>query len=266
MRWVLTLIAGPNGRSLLPDIAAATGNVLPGRAAPSWLSPGEACDFFVETNDGSAAEVERAARATIGDAAIDLVLQPAEGRCKRLLVADLEATIIENEMVDELAELHGIGPKVAEITRRAMNGEIDFVAALEARVALLHGMGCEILDLAAARIRPNAGARALLATMRRDGAATALVSGGFKVFADRVAKDLGFGHVVANRLDFVNRKVAGTVTAPIVTGETKRATLLTLAARHGLLPAQALAVASASPFMRSPWLPGPPVGGSTTPI
>jgi phosphoserine phosphatase len=242
MRWVLTLIAGENGRSLLPDMAAAIGKALPRRAAPSWLSPGEACDFFVKTSDGGAAETERAARATIGDAAIDLVLQPADGRRKRLLVADLEATIIENEMVDELAELYGIGPKVAEITRRAMNGEIDFVGALEARVALLRGMDCDVLDHAAARIRLNAGARALLATMRRDGAATALVSGGFKMFADRVAKELGVGHVVANRLDFVNRKLAGTVTAPIVTGETKRATLLALAARHGLLPAQALAV------------------------
>jgi phosphoserine phosphatase len=242
MRWVLTLIAGKSGRGLLPEMAGAIGKVLPGRALPAWLMPGEACDLFVETADGAAAEMEAAARAIIGGAAIDLVLQPADGRRKGLLVADLEGTVIENEMLDELAELHGIGPRVAEITRRAMNGEIDFVGALAARVALLSGLDCRVLDEAASRIRPRAGTRALLATMRRDGAATALVSGGFTVFADRVAKDLGFGHVVANRLDLVDRKVAGTVAAPIVTAETKRATLVALAARHGVPPARTLAV------------------------
>ena len=130
MRMVVTLIAGPAGRPLLPDIAAAIGGMLP--AATLWLAPGEACDLFFEAADAAASE--SAARAVIGGAAIDLVLQPAAERKKRLLVADLEATIIENEMLDELAELLGIGPRVAEITRRAMNGELDFVEALEARV------------------------------------------------------------------------------------------------------------------------------------
>jgi phosphoserine phosphatase len=243
MRRVLTLIAGENGRPMLADAASAIGAVLPGRPAPRWLAPGEACDLLVETaDDGGGAEIAAAASAIIGDAAIDLVLQPAAERKKRLLVADLEATIIENEMLDELAELQGIGPRVAGITRRAMNDEIDFAAALVARVALFAGVDCHILDEAASRIRPRAGARALVATMRRDGAATALVSGGFTVFADRVAEALGFGHVVANRLDLVGGRIAGTVSAPIVTGETKRETLFALAARYGISPAQTLAV------------------------
>ena len=239
MRVVMTVIAGPAGRPLLPEIAAAIGRLLPRPAAPVWLAPGEACDLVFDAAaaaDGAASE--SAARALIGGAAIDLVLQPAAQRKKRLLVADLESTMIENEMLDELAELLGLGPRVAEITRRAMNGEIDFVAALEARVALLGGVDCRLLDRAAARIRLRPGAPELVATMRRDGAAAALVSGGFTVFADRVAKALGFDHVVANRLDIAAGRIAGTMSAPIVTDKTKARTLLALAARYGISSAQ----------------------------
>jgi phosphoserine phosphatase len=243
MQCALTLIAAESSRPLRAEAAAEIGAALPGWPAPAWLAPAEACDFLVDIeNSAVEAEIEAAVRALIGTAAIDIVLQPAVGRRKRLLVADLEATIIENEMLDELAELRGIGALVAEITRRAMDGEIDFVGALEARLALLAGMDCGVLDAAASRIRPRAGARALVATMRRDGAATALVSGGFMVFAEPVAQALGFGHVIANRLDLVDGKLTGTVAAPIVTGATKRQTLLALAARHGLSPAQTLAV------------------------
>jgi phosphoserine phosphatase len=242
MLAVLTLIAGEAGRSALPDAAVAIGGILPARVAPVWLAPGEACDFVFETDDPADADIECAARALIGGAAIDLVLQPEAVRKKRLLVADLESTIIKNEMLDELAALLGLGPRVADITRRAMNGEIDFVEALAARVALLAGADRRVLDEAAARIRLYPGARALVATMRRDGAAAALVSGGFTVFAQRVATALGFDHVVANRLDIVGGRIAGTVRAPIVTGATKRATLLALAVRHRLAPAETLAV------------------------
>jgi len=145
-------------------------------------------------------------------------------------------------MLDELAERLGIRPQVAEITRRAMNGEIDFVAALEARVALLKGMGARVLEKAAARIRLTQGARALIATMRRAGAATALVSGGFTVFAEPVAATLGFDRVVANRLDLVGGRITGTVRRPIVTRDTKRQVLLTLATELGITPAEAIAV------------------------
>jgi phosphoserine phosphatase len=238
MRMVVTLIAGPAGRPLLPDIAAAIGGMLP--AATLWLAPGEACDLFFEAADAAASE--SAARAVIGGAAIDLVLQPAAERKKRLLVADLESTIIENEMLDELAELLGIGPRVAEITRRAMNGELDFVEALEARVGLLGGVDCRVLDRAAARIRLTGGAPELVATMRRAGAVTALVSGGFMVFAEKVAEVLGFDHVVANRLGIAAGRIAGTMPAPIVTDETKCDTLLALAARYGLSPEATLAI------------------------
>ena len=146
----------------------------------------------------------------------------------------MESTIIENEMLDELADRVGLRPQISEITRRAMNGEIDFVSALEARVALLAGMEERVLDEVANHIRLTSGARALVATMRAAGAFTALVSGGFGFFADQLAAELGFDRAVSNRLDIVAGRIAGTIQRPIVTGKTKRQTLLTLAAELGI--------------------------------
>ncbi len=137
-------------------------------------------------------------------------------------------------MLDELADFIGLRREISEITRRAMNGEIEFTAALEARVALLAGLPDHALDEAACRIRLRAGARQLIATMRRAGAVTALVSSGFMIFANSVAVDLGFDHVIANQLDVTAGRIAGTVPPPIVTGQSKRETLLALAADHAV--------------------------------
>ena len=240
MGMVLTLVAGARDRSSLPSLARAIAGTLGIGSEPDWLAPGEACDLVLDAI--SAGRAEMTARALIKGAAIDVLVQPAVGRRKQLLVADLESTIIENEMLDELAERLGIRPRVAEITRRAMNGEIDFVTALEARVALLKGMKARVLEEAAVRIRLTPGARALVATMRRSGSATALVSGGFTVFAELVGANLGFDRVVANRLDLVQGRIAGTVQHPIVTPEIKREALLALAAEFGIAPAQTIAV------------------------
>ena len=240
MGMVLTLIAGLGGRSRLPRLAPAVAAALGIGREPIWLAPGAACDLVLDARNAVGAE-ERA-RAAIEGAAIDVLVQPERGRRKRLLVADLESTIIENEMLDELAEPLGLGPRVSDITRRAMNGEIDFAEALEARVALLKGIEARVLEEAVARIRLTAGARALVATMRCHGAATALVSGGFTVFAEPVAAALGFDRVVANRLDLAEGRIAGTVLPPIVTRETKREALLALAAEFGIPPAQTIAV------------------------
>jgi phosphoserine phosphatase len=220
MHKVVTLIAGPNAEAALAGCAAEVSRITGGAA--DWLAP-EACDIACHAVD------ERAVRAAIGNLPIDLVVQPAAGRRKRLLVADLESTIIENEMLEELADFLGLRAHVAEITRRAMNGEIDFVGALTERVALLRGMPVTVLDEAAQRIRLMPGAKTLLATMRRAGASTALVSGGFTVFAERVAGELGFDRVVANRLDVADGRLAGTVTPPIVSAGTKHAALVALA-------------------------------------
>ena len=240
MRMVLTLIAGLHGRSRLPRLASAIVEALRTGREPVWLAPDEACDLVLDAT--CPVRIEETARSLINGAGVDLLVQPIAGRRKRLLVADLESTIIENEMLDELAERLGIRPRVSEITRRAMNGEIDFVTALEARVALLKGMGARVIEEAAARIRLTPGARALVATMRHAGAATALVSGGFTVFAEPVAAALGFDRVVANRLDLVRGRITGTVQRPIVTRDTKREALLALTAELGIAPAQTIAV------------------------
>jgi phosphoserine phosphatase len=235
---ILTLIAAPAAASLLPDIAATIAAAW--QAEVHWLSPGEACDVPLEPTDAPAAEA--LARQAIGGAPIDTVVQPAEGRRKRILVADMESTIIENEMLDELADFIGLRAHVAEITRRAMNGELDFVGALTERVALLKGLPASLIDQAATRIRIMPGASELVATMRAAGAVTALVSGGFTVFAERVGVALGFDRVVANRIDIADGRLLGTVQPPIATSATKRDTLLALARECGVAAGDTLAV------------------------
>jgi phosphoserine phosphatase len=233
------LIAGPGGEGLSQGLVSEIRAAL-SAAEPDWLAPGLACDLSFAASDAGPAEAT--ARQAIGDATIDVLVQPAQGRRKRVFVADLESTIIENEMLDELADFVGLRAHVAEITRRAMNGELDFAAALTERVALLRCLPARVLDEAASRIRLMPGARALLATLRRAGVRTALVSGGFTVFAEPVAAELGFEQVVANRLDIAEGRIAGTVAAPILTRDTKRDTLLELAQQNGVPLAATLAI------------------------
>jgi phosphoserine phosphatase len=238
MNLVMTVIAGPGAAGGLADLVAALAASLPLAGAPDWLAPGMACDLRLTGIARQAA----AARRQIGGAAIDVVVQPAAGRRKRVLVADLESTVIENEMLEELADFVGLRARVAENTRRAMNGEIDFAGALAERVLMLKGLSATVLDKAASRIRLMPGARALLATSRAAGVRTALVSGGFSVFAGGIAAELGFDRVVANRLDIAGGRIAGTVAAPIVTGATKRDALLALAEECAVSRSATLAV------------------------
>jgi phosphoserine phosphatase len=239
MTVALTLIAAADSRQSLPRLAGAVAAAVEASREPVWLAD-EACDLVLDVS--TAGPAEAAARTVIGDAQIDLLVQPVEHRRKRLLVTDLESTIIENEMLDELADFVGRRQEVSEITLRTMNGEIDFAGSLEARVRLLAGLPARVLEEAAGRIRLGAGARQLIATMRADGAVTALVSSGFMAFAQRIGVELGFDHIVANRLDLSAGRIAGTVSPPIVTGETKRQTLLAVAAEHGVPLQQSMAV------------------------
>jgi phosphoserine phosphatase len=190
---------------------------------PDWLATDIACDIPF---DGPIHE--------IGMTGIDAVTVPAEGRRKKLLVADMESTMIENEMLDELADFLGLREKIAGITARAMNGEIDFAGALTERVGLLKGLPVARLDEAATRIRYMPGGAALIATMKKHGATCALVSGGFTHFTAMVRDRLGFDLDAANSLTHDGKALSGTVALPILGKEAKLTTLRQLAAERGL--------------------------------
>jgi phosphoserine phosphatase len=233
---VVTLIAARAGDacSAAVDTARQSLAKLGARLEPSdWLSPGRVCD--VPFDDVAPDQADAGVRAALGsDAAIDVLAQHTAGRRKQLLVADMEATIIANEMLDELAEIRGIQAQIADITRRAMNGEIEFAGALRERVGLLKDMPESALAEAGTRIRINPGAAALVATMRKHGAYTAIVSGGFRIYADRVRRELGFDIAVANELLVENGKLTGHVKEPILGKEAKLATLTLLAVERHL--------------------------------
>jgi phosphoserine phosphatase len=174
---------------------------------------------------------------------VDVIVQPEAERRRGLLVADMDSTMISVECIDELADYAGLKAEVAAITERAMRGELDFAGALKARVALLEGLDAAAIDRCREeRVRLTPGARALVRTMRREGAATVLVSGGFTAFAEPVGVEIGFEAVVANRLVVKAGRLTGKVESPIVGAETKRQTLLDALARRGLEASAALAV------------------------
>lgn len=198
---------------------------------PDWLAPGIACEIAF---DG-------VAKAPVL-AGVDAVIVPTANRRKRLLVADMESTMIENEMLDELADFLGLREKIAGITARAMNGELDFAAALNERVGLLAGLPVAKLDEAAMRIRYMPGGASLIATMKAHGATCALVSGGFTYFTGMVKQALGFDFEAANVLKHDGHMLAGTVELPILGKEAKLATLERLCAERGLSPADAVTV------------------------
>ena len=171
-----------------------------------------------------------------------MLAQPAGERRKRLLIADMESTLIENEMLDELADYVGKRAEIAAITARAMNGELDFTGALDARVELLAGLDQSVLDESAQRIRYMPGAAALIATMQANGAQTAIVSGGFRWYTALVARKLGVGQEFGNHLEIRHGKLTGKVVPPILGREAKLETLVRLATEAGLPLAATLAV------------------------
>jgi phosphoserine phosphatase len=177
------------------------------------------------------------------DLLLDVIVQPAVNREKKLLIADMDSTMITVECIDELADYAGIKPQIAEVTERAMRGELDFAAALDARVALLKGLDAGAIDRCLSeRVRMSPGAETLIKTMRARGAMTILVSGGFTRFAGPVGAQLGFERVIANRLVIAGDALAGTVEKPIVDSSTKESTLLGAAAELGLGAGETLAV------------------------
>lgn len=242
MQHVLTLIA-PAGQLPAPLIARVRSALIAlgaNAGSPDWLSEAEAVDLPFE---GLAPEQAQAAAAgTFGGVPVDSVAQAAEGRRKRLLIADMDSTIVTSETLDELAAYAGLKERVAEITRRSMNGEIDFAAALRERVAMLKGLALSALEATWAETRVMPGAKALVRTMAANGAHCALASGGFTWFTGRVAEKVGFTSHHANTLQDDGSTLTGTVAEPIFDREAKLNTLKRLAAELSLPLADTLAV------------------------
>jgi phosphoserine phosphatase len=235
---VVTLLTNPETPVLERVTVESLRNAWGGGEA-RWLDPGVAAEFDLAEVPANRWEVWEDLQAL----RVDLVVQKAEGRKKRLLIADMDSTMIRQECIDELADEAGVGARVADITARAMNGELDFEAALRERVGLLKGLPeAVIAEVLRDRITLMPGGSVLLATMKANGAYAALVSGGFTAFTSAVATRLGFDENRANTLHVVEGRLAGTVAAPILGKEAKLQALHEITARLGITPAQALAV------------------------
>ena len=208
----------------------------PGADFAGWIDDGDAADLKFSTDF-------RAARWALEELpGVDVIVQ-SEQRAKKLLVADMDSTIIGQECIDELADFAGLKPEIAAITERAMQGELDFEAALRERVALLAGLDEDaIARCLAERVRPNPGALTLVRSMRAMGASCLLVSGGFLSFAEPVARYVGFDRVRANRLGIAEQLLTGKVDNPIVDAAAKRAALIEAREELGLQPSDVLAI------------------------
>ena len=232
--WMLVMIAPTHtlDPALLQRVATASGG-----GTPVWLSPGEAAEIPCPTPPDM-----QAVTAAVANAPVDVAVLPATNRRKRLLIADMDSTIVTGETLDELAAFAGVGDQVAAITTRSMNGELDFAAALRERVALLEGLDLAALDRTWQGVRLTPGARTLVQTMQANGATTALVSGGFTWFTSRVAALCGFDVHRANILLDDGHTLTGRVAEPILDREAKLATMLELAAAAAIPAADCLAV------------------------
>ena len=241
---MLSLVAAPGG--LLPPHARAAADALRAAgaavAAGTWLGAGEAWEAAFAGLPPARAEA--AVRTALAGVAADVAATPAAGRRKRLLAADMDSTIVGQECLDRLAARAGVGAQVAELTRRAMAGEMDFAQALRRRVALLAGRPAALLrQTLEADVRLNPGARTLVATMQAHGAGAALLTGGFRCFAEPMAARAGFDDCTGNRLGVEEGVLTGRLVGPVEGGaESKRATLVRLAARRGVPLAATLAV------------------------
>jgi phosphoserine phosphatase len=253
MSYVATLISRPDRPAVTQGLAERVARHLPEGRVADWLAHGVAIDvqFCGAAENGGAGATDpwlrkltSEVRALIGDLPVDIVLQGQSARRKRLLVADMDSTMIGQECIDELADYAGFKDRVAAITKRAMEGELAFAPALRERVALLEGLPFSTIDIVIdERIHLTPGGRALVKTMRANGAYACVVSGGFTAFMARIAAAIGFDEYRANTLlvDAAGR-LTGEVAEPIVGREAKRDTLIALRERFGLARDATLAV------------------------
>ena len=234
--FIATLIARPG--LLDPALALSLRNAW-GGGDVQWLAPDEAADFALAEVPGNLWQVWDELQAM----GVDLAVQRIEGRRKKMLLADMDSTMIRQECIDELADAAGVGDRVKEITARAMNGELDFEGALTERVGLLKGLPeaiiAQVLD---SRITLMPGGPALIATMKANGAYCALVSGGFTAFTARVAEQLGFDENRANTLIVADAALSGEVGRPILGREAKVQALEEITARLEISEADVIAV------------------------
>jgi phosphoserine phosphatase len=230
MTSVLVLIAAPGSNAINDAVVGVVGT------PPLWLSKGEAADFTAPD------DLEKV-RQALAPFPIDVNLVSKSNRRKRLLIADMDSTMIQQECIDELGIVAGLGDKIKAITVRAMRGEIDFADALRERVGLMAGLDAKVIDsILRERITFMPGGKTLVATMKAQRAYTALVSGGFRQFTAKVAASIGFHTNEANDLIIENGKLTGKVAEPILGKEAKLAALNHLSLVNGLTPADAIAV------------------------
>lgn len=236
MTHCLVLVACPSRAPLDDRLVERLARRYGGRLR--WLAADRAAEIVLDDPPARAALAGE-----LAGIALDWALIPAAGRKKQVLISDMDSTIIDIECIDELADMVGIKAEVAAVTARAMNGELDFAAALEARVALLEGVPeTAIAEICTERLKLNPGARTLVRTMRAAGCLTLLVSGGFTLFTAYVAELAGFARHHGNRLEVVGGRLSGRVLPPILGAAAKLQALEAAAAELGLQPAACLAV------------------------
>ncbi|UWQ12678.1 phosphoserine phosphatase SerB [Aliiroseovarius crassostreae] len=236
--YIATLLTAPTNRILDAALVDNLRNAW-GGGDVRWLAPDEAAEFTLAEMPGNRWDVW----ADLQKLGVDLIVLPAQGRKKKMLLADMDSTMIQQECIDELADEAGVGERVKDITARAMNGELDFDGALTERVGLLKGLPERVItEVIEKRITFMPGGKALLATMKAQGAYAALVSGGFTAFTGHVAEALGFDENRANTLHVENGALTGTVGLPILGREAKVQALKEISARLGLEHADVMAV------------------------
>ncbi|HHB82627.1 MAG TPA: phosphoserine phosphatase SerB [Devosia sp.] len=235
---VLCLIANPQTPALTSQIVQAIHREIGGEI--NWLAQTIACEIIAPKSTSS---IEIATQA-VNTLPVDVVMVPRTNRRKKLLLADMDSTMIEQECIDELADALGLKPEISAITERAMRGELDFSEALKTRVALLKGLDLDVIkQVRRQAITLSPGGRVLVKTMQEYGAYTSLVSGGFTLFADYFARRIGFDEAIANMLEMdENQKLTGTVSLPIVDSETKVSRLRTLVSQLKITTADAVTV------------------------
>ncbi|MEZ5923957.1 MAG: phosphoserine phosphatase SerB [Hyphomicrobiaceae bacterium] len=237
------LLAAPGSQTLTDDLVAGIASALAEPGARTWLAPGEAVEIPMMCHSAERHPLVTMLKSRIGRQEIDVAVVPARNRRKKLLIADMDSTLIGQECIDELAEIAGRRAEVAAITERSMRGEIDFKSSLTERVGLLRGLPEKVLGrVAESRITLNPGAMALSSTMRRHGATTVIVSGGFTVFTAHVRARAGFDRDQANRLEVIDGQLTGRLIPPILDRDAKAQTLTEIASELGIEPADVIAV------------------------